>query len=93
MTQIEVEIFDSKGRVRADHTPEEIARLPKERQARYKKLVEAATSAESAEAALKAATEAVHAAARAHADAVEHLDRTRPRTTFLDNWRAYKATA
>jgi hypothetical protein len=88
-----IEIFTSKGTVRTDHDPETIAKLPKERQARYKKLIDAAVAAESCEAALKAATEKVHQAVKDHNAALEHRDHISPKLTHMDLWRAYKASA
>jgi hypothetical protein len=86
--EIEMDIFDSKGHVRTDHSPEDIAALPKERQGRYRKLMDAAREAEAAEINLRATTDHLHAAVREHAASVEALQRVKPNPTFLDSWRA-----
>ena len=82
-----IDVFDSRGHLKTDHSPEDIAALPKERQGRYRKLMDAAREAEAAETNLRAATDAVHAAVREHAASVEALERIRPKPTFHDLWR------
>jgi hypothetical protein len=85
--KMSIEVFTSTGAVRTSYDEAELAALSPDRRARHKKLVSAAQEAESAEANLKTATDAVHAAVREHAGAVEALDRVRPKPTFFDLWK------
>jgi hypothetical protein len=87
MTMTSIEIFDSKGHVRTDYDPAEIAALSPDRRKRHAKLVAAATEAQAAEAALKSATDAMHAAVRDHQNATADFERIKPRPRFHDLWR------
>jgi hypothetical protein len=82
-----IEVFTSTGTVRASYDEAELAALSPERRQRHAKLLAAAQEAESAESNLKTATDHLHAAVREHAEAVEALERIRPRPTFHDLWR------